>query len=75
MYVCMYLWEWREKKVERNINMRNIDQLPPVHTLTRDWTANLGMWSETKYFWIRKDFLYLKYICKEKTHTGNLDSP
>ena len=37
------LIDWRERDV------RNIDQLPPVCTLTRDQTYNLGMCSAT--FW------------------------
>lgn len=37
-------WFWRERKAERekNIDVRNIDQLPPIHAQTRDWTSNLG---------------------------------
>ena len=32
--------DFRESGRERE---RNIDWLPPVHALTRDWTQNLGM--------------------------------
>ena len=34
----------RETERERNIDVRNIDQLPPPHTPTGDWTQNLGMY-------------------------------
>ena len=33
----------RERERERNIVARNINQLSPVHALTKDQTCNLGM--------------------------------
>lgn len=30
----------------RNTDVRNVDQLPPVHTPTGDQTQNLGMYSD-----------------------------
>ena len=35
--------ERRERKRERNINVRNMGQLPPTHDPTRDKAHNLGM--------------------------------
>ena len=34
-YVLLILERQKEGKRERNINVRNIDQLPPTHALTR----------------------------------------
>lgn len=38
----------REREREGNIDVRNIDRLPPVCTLTRDQTYKLGMCPEWK---------------------------
>ena len=33
----------REEERETSMWKRNIDQFPPIHILTGDWTLNLGM--------------------------------
>ena len=42
-FVFLERQQGREKENERNINVRNTDQLPLVCVLTRDWTRNPGM--------------------------------
>ena len=36
-------WFYRGRQREKNIDVRNISGLPPIHTPTRDETHSLGM--------------------------------
>ena len=36
----------RERERERNMDERNTNQLPPIHTPTGDGTRNLGMYPD-----------------------------
>ena len=52
LFVFPFNVDFREKgQRQRSIDVRNIDWLPSIHTLTGDLTCNLGMYADWKLNW------------------------